>query len=280
MKRYLMIAAMLLMVSGVAVSAQGKKKQVVLPGPEIVSQWQGKKVAYLGDSITDKNLFKNENYRTYWSFLQDILGIEPLVYGINGQQMSQIIAQAQKLEAENGQDFDAIMIFMGTNDYNASVPVGEWFTEKVVTVNADGNDVPRLHREPVMSNDTFKARINMAMAYLKKHFPTKQIILLTPIHRGYAKFGDRNVQPDENYANGVGSYIDEYVQAIKEASNVWAVPVIDLNSISGLYPLESEQLSYFKNKETDQLHPNITGHRRMAYSIAYQLLAYPATFAD
>ena len=80
---------------------------------------------------------------------------------------------------------------------------------------------------------TFRGRINCVLSYLKTNYPTKQIILLTPIHRGYAKFGDNNIQPDESYPNGIGLYVDEYVKAIKEAANVWAVPVIDLNSISG-----------------------------------------------
>ena len=37
-----------------------------------------------------------------------------------------------------------------------------------------------------------------------------------------------SVQPDENYQNSCGEYVDAYVQAVKEAGNVWGVPVIPL----------------------------------------------------
>lgn len=278
MKNHRTLAALLLislLLLPSAPEAKTKKKEAA-PQPEVVSQWNGKRVAYLGDSITDKGLnFPN----VYWNFLQQILGIEPLVYGINGHQMNQIIGQAQKLEADHGQDFDAIMVFIGTNDFNASVPVGEFFTEKgEVTTIGGPTKVVRKHRQLITDGSTFCGRTNEALAYLKHHFPTKQIILLTPIHRAYATFGQGNIQPDESWANGVGQYIDEYVQAIREAGSIWAMPVIDLNALCGLYPLEPAQNIYFRNTETDLLHPNADGQRRMAYTLAYQLMSLPATF--
>ncbi len=54
---------------------------------------------------------------------------------------------------------------------------------------------------------------------------------MTPLHRGYAKFGETNIQPDENYTNRCGEDIDAYINAVKEAGNVWAVPVIDLSAV-------------------------------------------------
>ena len=102
--------------------------------------------------------------------------------------------------------------------------------------------------------------------------------MLTPIHRGYARFSDRNVQPDESFPNRLGLYVDAYVAKIREAGGVWAVPVIDLNSISGLYPLSDSHVRYFSDGQTDRLHPNAEGHRRMAKVLMYQLLAFPADF--
>ena len=245
--------------------------------PEIISQWKGKRVAYLGDSITDKGQLRGTT--TYWKAFETILGTESYVYGISGHEMKDIIGQAEKLEAEHGQDFDAILIFIGTNDYNMSVPIGEWYTETMETVTIDGpTQVKRRHREFIMTQDTFKGRTNMAMDYLKTHFPTKQIIILTPIHRAYFYWSPENIQPNETYTNAIGLYLDEYVEALKETANVWSVPVIDLNAICGLMPLNEAQQVYFRNKERDLLHPNTQGHARMAYSIAYQLLGYPASF--
>ena len=73
-------------------------------------------------------------------------------------------------------------------------------------------------------------------------------------------------------------YADAYVAKIREAGSVWAVPVIDLNSISGLYPVADSHVRYFSDGQTDRLHPNAAGHERMAKALAYQLLAFPACF--
>lgn len=88
-----------------------------------------------------------------------------------------------------------------------------------------------------MDNETYRGRINIGIQKLKKLYPEKQIILLTPLHRSIADFGERNVQPDESYQNKCGEYIDPYIQEIKDAGNIWGIPVIDLNSISGLNPM-------------------------------------------
>lgn len=267
---------------------------VAKPKAEIKSQWRGARVAYLGDSITDKRQVEKGQNDTYWVYLESLLGIEPYVYGISGNQWSHIPKQTDKLIKEHGQDVDAIIILVGTNDYNANVPLGEWFSEEVVEVEVTGPKgsksgvmAQRKKRTIIMDNNTVRGRINIAMAKLKKAYPTKQIILLTSIHRGDALLSDRNVQPNELYANGIGEYIDAYINVVKEAGNVWAVPVIDLNAICGLYPLEESNGLYWRKpsleksaksgrNRIDRLHPNSAGHLRMAQSLAYQLLRYPA----
>ncbi len=262
----------------IAVVAAVSFVQALNAQPLIRSQWEGAKVAFLGDSITDAAQIGTTN-DVYWNNLKDILGIEAYVYGISGHRMDNIVGQAERLEAEHGQDVDAIIVFVGTNDYNAGVPVGEWYTFSTKEVEVSGPAVQeRRYRELIYDNSTFKGRTNIVMRWLKSHYPDKQIIFLTPLHRGYAYFRATNIQPDESYANACGYFIDDYVLAIKELANVWAVPVIDLNSISGLYPLSDAHVPYFRNKDTDRLHPNTQGHLRMAWAIAYQLLGYPSRF--
>jgi lysophospholipase L1-like esterase len=272
MKRIFMAAvALLLCVAFCDVQASGRKKKDF----NVEHPWAGAKVAYLGDSITDAGVLKEDTH--YWGFLQQWLDIEPLVYGRSGHQWHQIAGQADKLKAEHGDDFDAIMIFVGTNDYNAGVPVGEWFTEEKVTVNADGHQVERIRRIPVMDQNTYRGRINSVLDKLKRMYPTKQIVLLTPIHRAYAKFADHNVQPDESHQNACGEYVDAYVASIKEASAIWSVPVIDTYALSGLFPMHQEQQMYFPGGN-DWLHPDQDGHRRFALCLYYQLLTLPCRF--
>lgn len=244
--------------------------------------WYGKKVGYIGDSITDPNCYGN-NIKKYWDFLHDWLDITPYVYGISGRQWNDVPRQADQLKKEHGNDVDAILVFMGTNDYNHGIPIGEWFTEKKEKVMAaqEGKmreEVTRKRRQPIMTTETYRGRINMGISHLKQLFPDKQIILLTPLHRSLADFGDKNLQPDESYQNSCGEYIDAYVNAIKEAGNLWGIPVIDFNSVTGMNPMIEEQLMYFYSKKTDHLHPNTTGQIRMARTLMYQLLAYPVKF--
>lgn len=252
----------------------------VVEGQEIEvvrNQWKGKKVAFLGDSITDKQHVGTT--KCYWEYLIDLLGLEAFSYGINGNQMDGLLKQAECLYKEWGEDIDAIVIFAGTNDYNAGIPLGEWYEEVWRNVPLpDGEVGSRRYRKPAMDANTFRGRINRLMDYLKTHFPTKQVIVLTPLHRGFAQFSAGNVQPEEAYPNKIGVYVDEYVQVLKETGNVWAVPVIDLNSISGLYPMNDAQACYFHRADTDRLHPNAEGHRRIAVALMYQLLAFPASF--
>jgi lysophospholipase L1-like esterase len=239
--------------------------------------WEGKRVAYFGDSITDPN--NNGSTLKYWNYLQEWLQITPCVYGKSGRQWNDIPRQADQLKAEHGDSIDAIMIFIGTNDYNAGVPVGEWFTEREEQVMAGIHEpkhmVDRKHRYPVMSDSTYRGRINKALDYVKRLYPQKQIVLLTPIHRAEFYASDSNWQPREDYTNKCGEYIDAYVQSVKEAGNLWALPVIDLNALSGLYPLMDEEAQFFHNPQNDRLHPNNEGQRRMALTLMYQLLALP-----
>lgn len=239
--------------------------------------WQGKRVAYFGDSITDP---RNSGSKVkYWGFLQEWLDITPYVYGVSGRQWDNIKIQTDKLKAEHGDEVDAILIFMGTNDYNSGIPIGEWFTEQSEQVMAGIHEpkhlVDRQHRYPVMSDSTYRGRINQALDYVKRAYPTKQIVLLTPIHRAEFYANESNWQPREDYTNKCGEYLDAYVASVKEAGNLWAVPVIDLNALSGLYPLMDEQAQFFKSAETDRLHPNDEGHRRMALTLMCQLLTLP-----
>lgn len=240
--------------------------------------WQGKKVGYIGDSITDPECYGN-TIKKYWDFLNEWLDITPFVYGVSGREWDDVPRQAEALKAEHGEEVDAILVFMGTNDFNTGIPIGEWFVEQGEQVMAARGEIKRkevrLRRLPVMDSTTFKGRINIGLSTLKKLFPDKQIVLLTPLHRSLADFGERNLQPDESYQNACGEYLDAYIQAIQEAGNLWGVPVIDFHAVTGLNPMVEEQLIYFHDASFDRLHPNTKGQERMAKTLMYQLLALP-----
>ena len=126
-----------------------------------------------------------------------------------------------------------------------------------------------------MDEGTFRGRMNIGIKRLKELFPDKQIVLFTPIHRARAEFGPTNLQPDESWQNLCGEYFSAYVDAVKEAANVWGVPVIDLNSVCGMNPMVEAQQPYFRDPATDLLHPSDKGQRRLALTMVRQLMALP-----
>jgi lysophospholipase L1-like esterase len=135
--------------------------------------------------------------------------------------------------------------------------------------------VDRRRRYLSKDKGTFRGRINIAMEKVKKMYPTQQIVLLTPIHRAGFYANDKNWQCTEDYDNQCGEFMDVYIDAVKEAGNIWSVPVIDLNAISGLWPMMDEHARYFKDGATDRLHPNDAGHERLAMTLAAQLMCLP-----
>ena len=145
------------------------------------------------------------------------------------------------------------------------------------------NDIPRQadkrkRRYMSMDNNTYRGRINVAIDKVKRMYPTQQIVLLTPIHRAQFYRNEKNWQCTEDYTNQCGIYMEEYIDAVKEAGNIWALPVIDLNAVSGLYPMMDEYSQYFADPQVDRLHPNDKGHERMARTLYYQLSTLPCSF--
>lgn len=174
MKLRLLILTLTALLCG-AVNAQGT----------FTHPWMQKRVAYFGDSITDPR--NNGSKLKYWNFLQDWLGITPYVYAVSGRQWNDIPRQADKLQSEHGDSVDAILIFIGTNDYNNGVPIGEWYdVKKEQVMYGHGQPkqlVEREHRYLKMDPETYRGRINIALDKVKRMYPTQQIVLLTPIHR-------------------------------------------------------------------------------------------------
>ena len=242
-----------------------------------MNEWKNKKIAFLGDSITEGvGSFAGGRY---FDYLQKSLEILPFGYGVNGANYFNIYDQAQKLFAERGDDIDCIFVAGGTNDYNCSIPIGEFFTESiadVITLKTENGDPEIIEkhkkREFVFSTDTFCGRINRLFAFFKHNYPEAQIVVCTPIHRAFAEFSRDNIQYNELYSNACGLFIEDYVETLRKAADVWSLNLIDLYRDSGLFPLFDEYASrYFANEKSDRLHPSSNGHVRIAKTIEAKL---------
>lgn len=137
-----------------------------------IHPWWGARVAFFGDSLTDPR--NNGSKKKYWNYLQEMLGITPYIYGVSGRQWNDIPRQIQALLSDHGRDFDAIVILMGTNDYNHGVKIGQWYDEKDTTVYAAVGQpktlVKRRYRTMSYDAQTYRGRINIAMKMLKDSF--------------------------------------------------------------------------------------------------------------
>jgi len=121
-----------------------------------------------------------------------------------------------------------------------------------------------------MDDSTVKGRINIALKLIKETYPQCPVVLLTPLHRGWFRLDEGNVQPEESYQNRVGEYLDAYVNAVKEAASIWSVNVIDLHAVSNMNPLAGQE-GYYK-ADWDHLHPGKEGNLHLAQVLYYQLL--------
>ena len=69
-----------------AQNGQPTMKRVAIKGSEktLNTQWQGKKIAFLGDSMTDPGI--NATTVWYWQYLKELMGINYCVYAKSGYQ--------------------------------------------------------------------------------------------------------------------------------------------------------------------------------------------------
>lgn len=244
------------------------------------SHWNGKKIAFLGDSITEGvGVNKGE---CFWNYLEEKIGCVSVGFGKRGELIRGLLPQVEELYAACGDEIDAIVIFAGTNDYNGGLPMGEWYTPPVdceVVVGYEGEKTlyaTRKRREFNTDISTVRGSINALMSKVREYYPTKQVIVMTPLHRAYANYGGNNIQYDELHTNKGGFYVDEYVNVLKETPNVWACELIDLHAKSGLFPLNDIQAeTFFCSDETDRLHPNADGHMRIAEAMAVAMKNIP-----
>jgi lysophospholipase L1-like esterase len=76
----------------------------------------------------------------------------------------------------------------------------------------------------------------------------------------------------------LGLYLEDYVNVLREAADIWGASIIDLYRDSGLLPADPAYAKYFRDGGADgkdNLHPNGLGHLRIAQTIAAALRALP-----
>lgn len=203
---------------------------------------EGKKVNFLGDSITEGVGASCEEARYTCVFARNtgIAGFEN--YGISGTRIArqQNIAQDTLYWDTNAfterfanmtDEADVVVVFGGTNDYgHGDAPFG---------------------KDEDRTIDTYCGALHCLMQGLIEKYPTAVICFMTPLHRE----NDRVCNASNNLP------LKAYVDRIKETAEQYSIPVLDLFSVAGVTPDIPAQKEKFC---PDGLHPNDEGNKRIA----------------
>lgn len=205
---------------------------------------KGKKIAFLGDSITEGHGVADlEN--VFWKRLEKNTGAECYGYGIGGTR----IAPQRRVSANPRHDLDfnsrvetmipdadIVVVFGGTNDYgHGDAPFGS-YTDR--------------------TDKTFCGAFHTLMQKLINRYPEAQIIVMTPLHRtSENQLGLNEIGLPRNFP------LETYVDAIIAMSGYYGIPVLDLYRVSGLQPA----VQVLKEKYMpDGLHPNDEGQKKIS----------------
>ena len=240
------------------------------------NEWQGKHVAFLGDSLTADG--------RYCEFLCDKLGMTYEKYGVSNTEWIHFAQQAIKAysyQLSKGFVYDAVFVFGGVNNYDHGATInGKWFTETSEIITNETTFTSK-KRTPIKNGaGSIEGHVNWTLEVLKVCFPNSQIIVMTPTHKGL--YVNRAVRSGQNelYSNANGVFLDQIVEKIKEGARLWGCPIIDLFSLNGAYPVFSSYDSYVRNKENDHLHQSNLGNYRIAMTIAAAMMSISPKIYD
>ena len=205
---------------------------------------KGKKIAFLGDSIT-QGCGASDPSNFYWNLVASATGATSFGYGIGGTRIApQIVPSADPIcdryfasrIDEMIPDADIIVVFGGTNDFgHGDAPFGN--------LNDRGEE-------------TFCGAFHSLLEKLIVRYPYAQLVVMTPLHRD----GEEDLSQGDTGAPRQAK-LEKYVDAIIAISGYYGVAVLDLFRTGGMQPsIPIVKQLYMP----DGLHPNDAGHRKMA----------------
>ena len=214
--------------------------------------WLNKKVACLGDSITEGANGEGGLIDSYVPKLKQYIGTDAQNFGKSGalitKKTDDDISFVNRVGAITGQD--VVTIFGGINDLQWDAPLGTM---------ADGADKPT----------TFYGALKYVITTLSANNPKAKLMLITPMKTTsfkYHTFDDSG----NLIKNGTGNTQLNYVNAIKQVADYYSIPVLDMYSCSNYSPYLPSQVGH-DNFTADGLHPTAHGYERIAQTIGHAI---------
>lgn len=207
---------------------------------------EGKKIAFLGDSITEGVGVTDRIHNRYDNILKRACKLaETFNYGIGGTRLAHQSEPSEKPRydlcfAGRAYDIDKsadiIVVYGGINDYiHGDACIGEW-----------GDSTPK----------TFYGAVRFLMKFLKEHHEGKTIVFMTPAHCHFGGVSDSVVSP-RPMKKPCAMPVRGYVDIILRTGEDLGIPVLNLYDNLGIDPNNPED----KEKYTvDGLHFNDAGH--------------------
>ena len=239
-------------------------KDTVYVAPVKESHWKGKRIGFLGDSITQ--------YAEYVNSYASLTGCTALNYGVSATHMARKNSSDtnafERRYSSMAKNLDMVIVFGGTNDFGHTdtADFGEF---------SDGQKAGKY---------TFYAGLHRLFNGLRSRYPKIPVVIMLPIHHGteidqkeYIVNSDKTITEGTN--SKTGKTFREYVNAIREVAAYYSLIVLDAYSYSGLTPMTeigAGNRVFFK----DGLHLNAAGGERLARWMYPQLEAVYEMFYD
>ena len=201
---------------------------------------KGKKIIFLGDSITE-GVGASATDKRYTDLVAQKTGATVYNHGIGGTR----IAKQKKPSYDPNwdkdfcsrvkdfeKDADIIVVFGGTNDYGHGDAELGTFSDR--------------------TNDALYGALHALYTSLRVQFPFAKIVVMTPLHR----VNEESLLNDHNSFVPIAP-LKTYVEIIREVAEYYSYPVLDMFKVSGIQPnIPASREAY----TVDGVHPNDAGY--------------------
>ena len=214
---------------------------------------KGKKVAFLGDSITEGSGVTDVANNRYDNRLKKLCGFDTVYnYGIGG---TRIAYQSKPSETpaydlyfcgrmyKIAKDADIIVVYGGVNDYiHGDAPIGEY-----------GDSTP----------STFCGAVRFLMSNLLERYPQAKVVFLTPAHCCRPIGSDKFPSPRPMKLPDALPLIG-YIEIIERTAKEFGIPVFNMYENLGIDPNNEDERERYT---VDGLHFNDDGHAIIAEKV-------------